>query len=410
MKDEQRALFEEMFSFEQSAIPLLDGTWFQPLRDSKQRWAIFEDKPIGTYYNALYQMNDDQFVLLKFWAERPRYPWRRKAIKQCDRDISGERVSSETAFEFLRGEFEIPDALQGMLLATSPAEATSEQLVLARPFEFWMDNIPSSYAKNSAHELRVVDLLPLIHQAATRAVQEIRTWSKLPYGSRSHIKLIQLLFNLVQRYRVDPKNWWGDKKIVPPDSVDLLELQWPAGVDALTNNVIPELRELTINAITVLYSCSSVTHCESATDEEVQLAEEHLVYSLPKIEELTVLIGVAIEELESGAVHKRLQEDAPKNCKPANDVQLAAYLLCTMGLEIKEIKSKLSITAHSGTVSRWIEIGRQWIASGNPLPPSIQALVNAPTTSATPVHTVDPAQLDIGKRKDGRRNRSTPKD
>lgn len=419
MTDEKIPPLKQMFSFEQSAVRLEDGSWFQPMRGAKCRWAV--DWPaayriIGFNYEALYQLTDDSFVLVQFSAPEPmpESNARRPKIVLCNSEVEGKRIDVSAAVEFLvAGQFEIPESLQDVLRSISDRDRAPVPTPEPRPLDFWQNINPFASVQSSEKEWRVIDLLPKIRDASIGAVQEIRRWSTEEYPYRSHKLTINFAARLFDRYRVDPAKWWGPKKSVLPEDVDILQLQRPDGVDELKTKVIPELRKLVGNAATVLWANPPIASAEARpTEAEIRLAEEHLMQVLAAIEEQTVRLTTSLDELNSGEVSNRLLADGPKSMRPPTDNEMSAYFLRYVGkLQISEIKTKLKLAEHPGTISRWIDKARHWYERGNPLPDRILALLVDSRPKSKSVTSTDPSKLDLGPNREGRsprqRNRQT---
>lgn len=410
MTDQVRSPLKQLFRFEKSAVQLQDGSWFQPMRVAVERWVRDEPAPYrmsGTYYQVLYELKDGSFVQIDLSAPMSRGGIWASRIIDDQGDVVGSRVDAFTALAFLQGEFEIPESLQSLLDAPSSSNAEQEYVPPEpRSLDRWDTTVLVEHGKEKAHAIRVAYLLPVIRDRTYSAVQEIRCWKELPPGSRDHRETILLSFALMRRYRVEHANWWGSKSRVPPESVDVLELRWPDGVPDLKTDVLPELRGLVVQAGTVLFCASPVGHLSgSPTEEEVELAERHLMDNLAAIEERAVQLNCQIEKLLSGAVHEQLVEEAPKTQKPPNDNEMAAYVLrVVLKHELSEIKKRLKVTAHIGTISRWVENARKWFEAGNPLPAHIEAMKNEPTSKAKPAQSMDPALIDMRGRKTARKS------
>ncbi|WP_145081753.1 hypothetical protein [Aureliella helgolandensis] len=407
MSDEGLRPLSQQFSFEGSAVKLEDGSWFQPLRDARRCWTATSPMPYrhhGTYYDSLYELQNGLFVRLQFTAPPLDRSAGRTSMIDCHDDIKGNRIDDREAVEFLiEGQFPVLERLQHLLLDESaPADDAEPQT--PRPLSYWeVDSVLGTIHKD-AHVMRVADLLPKVLDAAINAVHEIRQWPAVNPDLRQHLQTINLAARLRDRYRVDAREWWGSQKIVPPESVDILQLRWPDGIENVKSNVIPEMGKLVVGAAVALHLNTPLRANEPPpTYEEKRLAETHLLTSLSAIEELVVELRQTLDDLTSGRTYASLMEEAPEKLKPPKKEQIAAYLLRTLSqLSNAEIKKKLKVTVDLGTISRWIKIAREWYEKGNPLPPTVQNMLAKEKAKAAVPVPMDPSEIDLGARQRGR--------
>ena len=402
----------QQFSFEGSAVRLDPSGIFQPLRDATRCWVSWAPASYrmgGYVYEALYELKkDNSFVLLSFSSP---YPLHGNQIIDCHEGVRGSRVDEIEAISFIvDGQFPITDDLQPLLAKLHETEdEIPEAIVQPRPLSFWpWDKMPNPM-NTFAHDVRVDDLLPKLAESAIRCVQELRVWKDSGTEYPQTLLTVTFFHQLLRSYRVDPNRWWGDKSIVPPAYVDILQLPWPDRIDEVKSTTIPQLRELVVNAASLMHGIAvEREYLPPPTEVEKKLAKEHLIQSLGQIESNAVKLRTASEDLGSGKIFQRLKDQGPKHTKPPEDHELAAYMLLTFKLTNAEILERLKRTENAGTVSRWIKKVRDYIGSGNAIPKFIadQYVDQRPHAKST---ATDPAILDMGSNGEGRTPRQKGK-
>ncbi len=393
---------EQQFSFEASVVRLEDGSFFQPLREARCCFAVEIPcgyRMSGSEWQALYECKDGRFIFVEFSSQPQRPGLWTPSVLNCD-NVGGAVVTPEVAFEFLvREQLPIPDGLQTLLanVATQDNSASEEE---CRNLAFWIAHRPQQAGKHS-QKVQVIVLLEEIRDAAIEAVHEIRCWPSLDSGSRSHTKTVVLLLRLNESHRVNPVTWWGAKDKVPPESVSLLGLPWPAGIDELKNRVIPRLNELVSDAATVLFCNMPISHCGlHPTNSEMKLAEESLISRCEEIDKLVATLISTIQDLRSGKVFESLPPKGPPKVRKPKDWEMKAYLMHkneqkTYG----EIKKDLNLRIDTTNIGRGIERVSKWLGGGNVMPP------RAETPKLGKPKAVDPRKLDLRSRQ-SRKNTS----
>ncbi len=370
MKNDGLFPLNQRFSFEKSAIQLNDGSWFQPLRDAKKCWtleSLASYRMSGTDYETLYQRTDNSFVQLQFSAPNQRKFRGMASIIECHGNVIGTLVDDVTAVQFLiEVQFEVPDELQSVLKMLANPNASPPVKPEPRPWSFWESQTCFSSVNRFAHEVRVIDLLPKIQDAAVSAIQEIRRWRSDEPNYRKTTFTVNLAFRLADRYRVDPSKWWGVTTVIPPADVDLLELPWPDGGDEVKSKLIPELRRHVLSPAKVLYITEPLgSKDRSPSEEEKQMAYIYLLDNLSVIEGHVLKLSGVIDDLLSGRTHEKLSEDGSKKLRPPGQDEIAAYLLRIMhDYTIPQIKSTLKLTIDDGNVSRMIKRAREMVRAG----------------------------------------------
>lgn len=395
----------QQFSFERSAVRLEDGSWFQPLREGKRCWASYGLASfgfLGESYDALYELKDGTWVLLQFLAPPVKRGEPPRQITECV-DVSGRRVDSRFAAEFLAdGQFEIPPQLLQEL--SCPLEtAVDEPVAEVRPLSFWDSPGKLAFVQGSAHEVSVVELLDEIRDTGTAAVQEIRRWSTEDPTTRKHGATVALATRLRDRYRVTAKQWWGSESSVPPETVDILQLQWPDGIEEIRKTVLPELRSRVVNAGILFHANPPVGgSAPRPTKGEYRAAEDCLIESLPVIDGLVVQLGAAVDELLAGKVYKRLCSDPETRLRCPKEWELQVFSDSTFrGLTFSEIRKERKIAKNVSSLSRAAARVRDWLGRGNLLPPEYLQK----RTSVGPIASMDPSVLDLGANQQGRSHR-----
>ncbi len=405
---------KQMFSFERSVVRLEDEKLFQPLRQARRRWVLHGPgsyRMSGNCLDTLYELKNGMFVLLAFTSD---YPMLDGDVLPCNPGIQGELVDESVAINFLiDNQFEIPEDLEHLLDNVINTDGGSnESKVGPRPLSHWAFDKDFSRVQAFAHEVRVSELLQKLSESAMSCVQEIRSWDVNEADFRSSEEfLLTVTFaaRLLDAYQVDPARWWGAKTIVPPDSVDILRLPWPDGIDEIKATTIPQLRKMVVNAACVIFINAVDREYEPPpTWEERRLAKTHLINSLNAIEVNVVKLRDAAEELISGKTYERLLTEGPKHTRPPEMHEFGAFLLKSMGHDRKSILETLKRPEDPGTVSRWITKVRNYIASGNLIPRSIaeQFEKEQPKVKSK---SVDPGILDMGRNKEGRTPRQVRK-
>lgn len=253
----------------------------------------------GSTWQALYECKDGRFIPLQFSTRMVRRGLWQPRVQEAY-NVVGFEVDPRYAVQFLiDGQFPIPDEFQELIntQVDEPIEKTT-----MRPIADWKGRFPTENAKTPAHEARVVEILPQLRDRGIAAIHELQDWLNLPTGSRCTLALLQFVFKLTERYRVDPKHWSGPANAIPPKSVGLLELNWPDGVDEVKNRVLPELLDTLEPVGAVLLSTRLLGVEPRPNDEEVGIAEQFILDRLDRIVTLLSAIRQAVHDLETGKV------------------------------------------------------------------------------------------------------------
>jgi hypothetical protein len=281
--------FEINFGFEESAVPLADGTFFSPQSDALDRWVLQEQSHfagIGPSFQIVYEQLNGQFVSMRYECceclpkseNRPQL-WHSTAAPR------GQRISPEQAFVWLsNGQLEIPESLKHVpaeLASRQPAPPPAERSLehwaksLAEHFE---QQIPASTAEYRALAKKLVDgTVILVHQ--------IRNWvdgvspGTLPQQFPVFIREVR------KRYRVNPSTWWGDPLAIAPGEVGMEALPWPGELTACQQH-LAQIKGLVVLPLLVLIQARrpKMGNDYYPTPSEFQNAWKTLVDRLPEIE------------------------------------------------------------------------------------------------------------------------------
>jgi len=291
------ANFEMAFEFEQSAVPLGDGTFFQPLRDAIERWGSRSESPYaaapGSTFRLLYRIAESEFVMVEYGLCAPFKLRDGGVIWRAPSPPRAGRIQPVQALAFLlRHQFPIPDNLQSLL---SQAAKKRE----CRPLEYWSTQpILDTELPKVAQDVDLLDQAKLIHHVLTRFVQEIRAWDLRGRGCPSADTVATYLFGT---YQVDPNEWWGEQGVIPPARAAVDELPWPQ-VWASIQSCLVRVKTLLL----VPLSASQATWYFGTpwfpTAEEQDAAAHAVKGALLELEPLVVVLGKSLVAAEAAEV------------------------------------------------------------------------------------------------------------
>ena len=283
------ANFPQSFRFEQSAVPLADGTFFRPLIQGTGRWVVsrksmYEAAP-GHSFLILYELTDGTFIMVE-------YGLCERCERRGDQEIwftssppRAERIQPEQALNFiLRNQLPIPESLSELLTA-------GIQKPKCRPLEFWstqpiLDHDRPQIAQN-------VDLLvqaELGYRFLVQLVQELRTESARWYSLKSPGSVASCLFAV---YPVDPKEWWGSREVIPPEKVAFEDLPWPQELATVLDCLV-KLKSLLRIPLSAQQAIRYVGTSWYPNAEELEAAFQAMRTTLPALEPLVVELGKAV--------------------------------------------------------------------------------------------------------------------
>jgi len=327
-------------------------------------------------------------------------------------------------YELQTGEFLIVEHAQGRLLSASQIDdyhalknlldidaelpPKLQQLLDAgewpkwerpkRELSYWAGkSLLKCEASLAAHDVVVADQLKVIVRTGTVAVQLLRGQLDLQSGEAREIRG-EFIGALFYKYPVDPDRWWGTQDCIPPATVGILELQWPAGTQEM-RAIVGEILLLVEPPFACLYgSGRRVDNRLAPTCEEQEAAENALKECVPRLEQLIVRLKQQLEELLNDTTMERLKEQKVLKV-PGQDAWLAYFLREITGATQKQIAKLIAGatggTTEQGTVSRWLKEVDAWIAQSNRSPAPDLPLIGRALA-------IDPTVLNLGPRLDGR--------
>ena len=370
---------KQQFSFESSAVRLIDGSVFQPLKEAQRCYIVETEcgyRMSGSTWQALYECKNGRFVLLQFSTPMTAYRLRQPVVREAS-NVIGHEVEPIQATQYLvDGQFPIPELLQPQLQELGKPKRERDRL----PISHWNDPKAMISEQKGAATQNVLELLRRIHRSAIDAVQEIEDWSKTDVEWRCTNLTVHLAWRLRDRYLVEHGTWWGTPNSIPPKAVNILGLRWPAGLHEVGQRAIKVLSSQVTEAAMVLNGHESGgLH---PTREERKEAQDLLLTNLETIKQQIISLGKLLADSDSGKLAQSVCEES--EIKIPLPWRVEAWRLHQTGMLGKDIAKR--VKKSEGNVTRAIQEVNAFYGRFGFLPEK------TPRRKAT---SVDPSILDM---------------
>ncbi|TWT29813.1 hypothetical protein KOR42_54820 [Thalassoglobus neptunius] len=354
LKEEQA--FTQEFVFEDRTLRSQDGIWFCPLRDADGRWALTKPSgfsALGPTLIVIYHLKTGEFVEVRSSDCREvlldgRTQWETGGelrIHQLD--------TVQAAFFLINHQFSVPPELQEVYDRHLAEQMAKRVPPPKRPPEFWLEWIPlGSCSHVLSHE---VDIGEEIEELGASYVEFLQSLERpvQEYRSMSYVELLPLGRSLFRCYPVDPQLWRQHCDELPPEDLDLLELDWPAELVPLQEHLVRlrELIEAPLCCLTAAVRNKLDDLCP--TLEEEMEAHDQLISQLPELKEIYTKVNQICRQLAAMRASEENEcdeeEESPMSCSPAEREQ---------GRNPKPVTPKTAVLANwgvglDGTTGHW---------------------------------------------------------
>jgi hypothetical protein len=362
---------EQKFGFESSVVRLNSGKLFRPLTQGVDRWPVVipeSFRECGHRCIVLYELSENQFVLVEYQnCFRKEIKTSTKEVKRIwssDTLPSGDYVTEVEAVTFLiKYQIEIPESLESALHEYERNEqqkvraemeaigsenkygsqAVSRFQLPPRPIEYWAGvNLIPLISNESAHEVDYRNLVRSCYFSSVHAAQAIRSLVSfsMPEEPRETNWMIEILNCFFVARKVDPERWCVSNATVPPEHVELPDLNWPRAFRKPQQQIL-QLHKL-FKPVAPCIKTFFKGHAEwSLTVLEKEQLFDELKNILPLIEKTTAALGKTLRDaaLLGPESDENNSEDA--ELAPYIKRALSSYELAEQGL-LNEGKDKIT--------------------------------------------------------------------
>ncbi len=387
----------EMFGFEQNVFHL-GHSRFRPLKDAVDRWSTTssDGRFSGNLACVLYELRDGRFVFIEY--PDCQLTVHRRFLRSIEIWVSHEPpslriVGPQEAVMFLqRGHFDLPASLE----KTAALMSAERSQPVIRPQSLWAGR-NHQVRRNPAPPSDLLAYVESLMDSGTSAVQAIRKWAKDHGGDDVNVR--EFVAKLLAEFKVDPLTWNGTPGGIPPETVSLLDLVWPANTHRVQEN-LGHMRSLLDAPVAILNRVCPLNDPKEPTSEERSEARRTLIEALPDIEATIGSIRkqlAAIRQAQEQAAAAQAAKSAVP--KPSENDFIVYQIQVNTGMSQKQVASEFTRTMRlpmdQGQVSKALKRVHVWIDAGNMASP-----IELPDPrDATPFN---PEVLNRGQRKDGR--------
>ncbi len=321
----------EIKPYEEGTIQLIDGTLFDPIQDSENRWIVTRLPEsysfLGTNCVVIYELTSGEWIKTKYAGCNQEHGniWRSE-----DPPCASKIAPIEVAHFFLDNQFSMPQSLRQVYNDWLQDQNKPIQEPDARPVEYWIGNAEIKFkASSKSHEPDIKDHLEKLCKHLLDLYHRMENWE-----DASRITVTKdfyfIAHYLFLQFPVDSDHWDWSNGTVPPEMMDILDIDWPDEISS-TKTLISKLRDLIQGPILCLAASQpiSLLHIRPNNAEEqiaIQLLIDHHSEIRVFVQQINQNVRKWIANLNQAAENehrKVLQEAEPAQPPEATESSIA---------------------------------------------------------------------------------------
>jgi len=296
--DEKPEPFEPIFLYETGTVRMEEGYFFDAFNESIFRWIVDSSasyRVLGHNFETLYKTNSNKWIKVEY--DSCHLESVQGVELWCSDGIpyAIEVEPLDAARFLLEHQCALPNDLKQVYSAHFNKSQKSRNAKI-RPFQHWLDiDKPSMLTNTKFHNVDLASEFNLICinlYKISRMIEGSR--GKGDYGGFFEIVIPLMVLN--RSFPVDFATWdWSTKK-APPESIELLEMDWPFELNNI-RDAINEFLDKYSGPLYCLSACSgSIDSPDKPTAQEMNLAAKYLYDELADIQSYATDVNIALRE------------------------------------------------------------------------------------------------------------------